>query len=467
MSKPQQQSSNYGNRYHDGGYYDRQGNWIDRPRRRHPREYYPPPRQYVPEPVVYLNPYDNKAPLTQTPTASSAAGKQGFSKPLGAMQQEDEEDFYGDDYYYDDGYSFEDDEAYAQQEQAAQQQQQSVEEQNPHLSALAAKHAPYQAMTDDELLQDAKLKYDTIVHEADRSISPGQLLDKNMTMKNNGEIVFSIANGHLVPVSGTCKKDIPLSRENRSDLKNDLVESITVSMTSNFPKKLLVSFPNIASIGDEFFRGDAKHVVHTIPAGALSENKPYEFTFKRTITNGIAAFAATYDSPSPDSMNSSICDTGRGYCLVPFTHSIIHYYNKDHQNDGLAITEDKLNATLGGDVKMDKKDVDKYIEIAKNGINEKISLGNVTSDMKVVLSVPAPTSHTVMSSRLNAANTNKELSGKLQAPTFLGFADVNYILGKDAGEGARERFMKTPFKFDMTIKVNYLKLDGRAIEHVK
>ena len=229
---------------------------------------------------------------------------------------------------------------------------------------------------------------------------------------------------------------------------------------------MIVSFPTVDAIGTEFFRGKAPYVNYTIPAGALDENKVYEFIFERNITNGVIAFANVFKSPSPDTMDNTIVHCkGRGYSLVPYDHAIIHYYNQDHLNDGKAITENSIiGSNLDQDVKIPTDEVMKYLEIAKNGNAQKFSFGNVTTDMIVVLSVPEPTESKVSAMRLNG---NTKDSKKSASSTFKGFADSDYFLGKNASVKEKEKFMDTPFKFDMRITCEYVKLDGKEIEFIK
>ena len=453
-------------------YYDRQGRQherlIDDPRRGRHRphaDYYPAPRQ----PAIYLKPYAGGY-AQQAPMGNFAAqpqqqqDNQGYGQDAYDDYYDEQQGVAGD--YYDDYYSYDEDEGAYGAPQAQQQQQQVAAPQNPFLAELAAKHAPYQDFSDEQLTQEAKVKYDTIEHKGVRTVIPKQFLDANGKLKNQGNVILALSNGYLQPSFATRKSDVVSTTERMKNLtkgpltKNDLVESFTIEITSNFPQELDVSFPNIPLIDDEFYGENVAHVKHTIPAGALLKG-PYSWTFKRTITNGIIAFTDIYESPAPDTMESSISTLKNGYSLVPFRHAVVYYWNKEHATDGKAILESQLEPVLDGNVKMLTTDVEKFLKIAGEGVSGKISLGNVTSDIMVMLSVPEPSEHAVMRHRMAAKAATGDL--KQVAPEFKGFADANYILGANAAkEGAVKRFMEERYTFAVKMRSNYLKC-GRKI----
>ena len=323
----------------------------------------------------------------------------------------------------------------------------------PHL-------ARFKNMTQQELEEPAKLKLQTVVFEASREIRMSQLLGKDMKLKNNGTVVFSRENGHLEPIQATCQKHVfgvPLTQA-----RNDLVSGVEVKIWGNYNKKLLVSLPTIGAIGDEHFRDGANHVNFTIPAGSLSENKPYTVSFERDITNGQIAFATVFDSPSPDTMDAGIAHVaGRGISYVPLNHAIVHYWNADPANRDNILTEETVDVSPNGDIIMETTNVEKYLTIAKKGVNSNLSLGNVTTNTMVVISACEPTESKQMTLRANANGASKQVT------SFMGLADSNYYLGKNATQTAKDRFLDTPFRFDMELTFKYVKLDGTPIEHAK
>ncbi len=383
----------------------------------------------------------------------SAYGNAFNAQPQQAQEYEQdyyEQENYGEDY----GGSF--DEEYADQFQ--QQQQQTLPLQKQVASTpLSQKHDVFAKMTDAELALPANVEFHTVTYEASREITPSQLIGKDMKLKNEGKLVFSLANKHLEPIQATCRKDV--YGVTNSKARNDLVKKVKISLTGNYNKKLLISLPTISAIGTELWRDGANHINFTVPAGALSDGKTFTVEYERPIPNGVIAFANVFDAPTPDQMEESIVHVkGRDYSLVPFTHSIIHYWNADHMNDGLAHTEETLDEKLGGDVRMLTSDVMKYLEIAKNGVNETVSLGNVTTDTMILLSACEGSESKLMTLRSNKDGTQ---TAKTQ---FMGLADANYYLGKNASGPAKERFMETPLRFDMTATFEYLKLDGTPIK---
>lgn len=386
------------------------------------------------------------------------------NRPYNAPQQQE---YYAEEDYSEEGYgAFDEDSNYETQEGGGGGQFNSSFNANSDAATtntavnLPPHLARFKNMSQQELEAPAKLKFQTVVFEASREIRMSQLLGKDMKLKNNGTIVFSRENGHLEPIQATCQKHVfgvPLTQT-----RNDLVSSVEVKIWGNYNKKLLVSIPTISAIGDEHFRDAANHVNFTIPAGSLSENKPYTVNFERDITNGQIAFATVFDSPSPDTMDAGIAHVaGRGISYVPLNHAIVHYWNADPVNKDNILTEETVDVSPTGDIIMETTDVEKYLTIAKKGVNSNLSLGNVTTDTKVVISACEPTESKQMTLRANANGALKQVT------PFMGLADANYYLGKNATQTAKDRFLDTPFRFDMELTFKYVKLDGTPIEHVK
>jgi hypothetical protein len=365
-------------------------------------------------------------------------------------------DNYADDYsnpYQTDYASFEE-EVYGNQ-QIEQQQPQQKQFSAPVGGPLVP-YSPLQDMTDEEFMKPADIKWATVTFEAGRHIAPISMLDEKGQLKNKGNIVFALTNQHLTPISASVKRDffglgnaatgVPQPSAQQLAAKNDLVSYLEVSIMSSYKGKMLISFPTVPSIGEELYRNGANHVNYTIPAGVLSEDKPYVFTaLNREIPFGSLAYSTNFDSAAPDMMESSITHVqGRGYSLVPFNHPIVLYYNKDHMDK--PITEENCLAHLGNDVQMATDDVMHYLEVAKNTVGSKLSLGNITTNFAVLLSAIEPT---------DFKSTQKR--------EFLGFADT-WMLGKNASAQQREAHLKTKHSFDITVKAGYFKLDGRPLE---
>lgn len=363
-------------------------------------------------------------------------------------------DNYADDYsnqYQTDYASFEE-EVYGNP-QIEQQQQQQKQFSAP-VGGPIVPYSPLQDMTDEEFMKPADIKWATVTFEAGRHIAPISMLDDKGQLKNKGNIVFALTNEHLTPINASVKRDFfgltantaaPPSPQQLA-AKNDLVSYLEVSIMSSYRGKMLISFPTVPAIGEELYRNGANHVNYTIPAGVLSEDKPYVFTaLNREIPFGSLAYSTGFDSAAPDMMESSITHVqGRGYSLVPFNHPIVLYYNKDHMDK--PITEENCLAHLGNDVQMATDDVMHYLDVAKNTVGSKLSLGNITTNFAVLLSAIEPT---------DFKSTQKR--------PFLGFADT-WMLGKNATAQQREAHLKTKHSFDITVKAGYFKLDGRPLE---
>ena len=443
MNRPkQQQQVPQSDAFEWGWGRDRYGNkvWM-----KHPRKYYP----------------HHRRPILQIGNgADNGNNSNTYNGNQQQQQQQQQQEYYAEDDYSDEGYgAFDDGGEYDAQDN--NQNDGQFQGMASSVDSLKDKtplhHAMFANMSNEELAMPAKVKFETVIFEASREIRMSQLIGKDMKLKNNGTLTFSRENGHLEPISATCKKHVigaPISQA-----RNDLVSEIGLEIYGNYSKKLLVSIPTIGAIGDEYFRDGANHVNFTIPAGALSLTTPFKVSLKRDITNNQIAFATVFDSTSPDTMEADIAHVkGRDFSYVPLTHSIMHYWNRDHPES--AITEETADPSLGGDVKMKTADVMKYLEIAKQSVSSKLSLGNVTTNAMVVISACEPT-ESKMSLR------SKEGSALKQATPFMGLADANYYLGKGASENAKSRFLDTPFQFDMTLTFKYVKLDDSPIEFVK
>lgn len=463
------ESSDMGGAYYTNEYGERV--WIPHHRRRHHHHQYAPQRR----PLFSIG-QQQQAPIkqqqalnTRAPYGNNNAVKyQQQQLPQKQQQQQPQIDqgYYDDE--LSDEYSNSYDEEYDQQldqnygaapvVEKPQQQQQGFQSQA--ITAQQTQHEIFANMSKEELKNPANVKFRNVTFEASRTIRPRQLINKvDNTLKNGGQVVFSLQNGHLEPVEASNKGDVYGVALNES--RQDLVKRVTLSLTSNYNKKLLVSLPTIGAIGSELFRNAADHVNFTIPAGALNEKVPYVKVFEREVPNGVIAFTNFYNSPSHEAMESTIAHVkNRGFSYVPFKNGIIHYWNRDHMTDGLAFLEENLDPELNGDVKMLTSDVMKYLEIAKSAVSEKISLGNVTTDAKVVLSACEGTE-----SKQYTLRANKEGQALTsQMKSFMGLADADHHLGKDASQTQKDRFMDSPFKFDLTITFDYIKLDGTPIE---
>ena len=475
VARPQQQSYAHPREVEEVVYYTKDGRPVERERimrDRRGRE-----RIYREEPA-YLVPYKNEAvaPLT------SIQSNKPLGRPYTAPQKQPEvyeqsyDGGYGDEEYdeeYD--YGVEEGDFYGDEQQTGEEQyeEQQVDEvamnTNPYYAELEARHAPFSNLSPEDLLKTANVKWDTIEYEVEHAFRPRALLTKEGELKGDGSFSFSVENGYLVARSASNEDDIPLDRFKLQKMENDLVQSIEVSIRSDFPKKLVLSFPTVRKIGKEYFRGES-HVCRTIDEGLLNMAKPVDFAFKRDINMGIIAFTHTYDgtSTSTEHLAADIVrmnQRGRlGDCIVPIDHVIVHYFNNDPVNISKKITQVDLLPNMGKNIVMSKDVVDKYLKIAEENIGNKVSLGNVTSNMIVKLSVPEPPASVMARERFNAAQ--KQHTGKkLAAPPaqWKGFAEYRHVLGVNASDESIKQYLDTPIPFHMVVSVKYIKLDGREI----
>lgn len=343
---------------------------------------------------------------------------------------------------------------------APQQKQQTRATVNTNENRVQSKCDHFASMADIDLQKPAKFQTQTVVFEASREYTPSQFFDSNGNLKADGKLIFSASKNHLKPIRATCQADV--YGVTPSDVREDLVSEVELKIWGNYNKKLLISIPTIGALEGEHFREAADHVNFTVPANTLALDKPYILTYNRddVITNGTLAFANSYKSTSPDVMDKDIAHVnGRGISYVPWNHSIMHYYNMDHANDGLAVFEEPP-ADMKGDVIIQTKDVMTYLAYAKQSVAKVVSLGNVTNAPQIVIEACEPQERINMASRLSE-------NGAAALPKFTGLADAMCYYGKAYNEEKQVTYMNKLFNFEMVATFKYAKLGKGPIKPAK
>lgn len=388
-----------------------------------------------------------QTPLTTTPEQQQ---QQQYQQDYSEYQTGYEEYYGQQDYGYGYGYGENYEQQLQQQPLQTQAKEKPLSKKEETLSPLAARFARFSKMNDVELAQVAPIKYLNVAFEAVIDFTPGSMIAKDNTVIDGGELTYSRRKQNLTLMSATCEPHI----YQKSLARNDLVQQLEVSITGNYPKRLLLSFPTIKKIDKEGFRNGADHVNFTIPQGVLKPDKPYTMNIERNVTNGMVGYATVFEDPSPDNMSQSISNRRDGTSLLPLNHAVVHYWNVEHATDGLAKTEKDIIPGLGMDILMKTTDVNKFLEIAQKGVSNKISLGNVTSDIAMVLSPIEPI-------ELQQFNLNAVAQGKPQK-AFAGFADPAVMWGKNFTLEQKNGYLNTTYHLDVTIKAKYVKLDADA-----
>lgn len=311
------------------------------------------------------------------------------------------------------------------------------------------------------LAQSANIKFSTVEYEAHRTIKPIEFFSsKTGELKNKGSITLSVEKGHFERIRGTNQADFKNLREDQKGGKHDLIKSIKLTMVSNYPQTMVVSFPTISAIEGEFFRDSKNYVNFTIPAGTFSatNNRFDKVIIDRDITNSSKEYANYYSGYNPDNMEHGVYYT-KDQMVLPLNNPALLVFNTKYPK--LAVTEPnakQFKAT--GECMIPKEKGMECLKIAKEKIANKISLGNCNDKFKIVISAVMPYE------RKAGHEKGKE--------TFKGFGDVKHLIASNpslSGLSAHpetklpmnEHFENQPLVFDVWCEFEYVRLDGKAI----
>jgi hypothetical protein len=285
------------------------------------------------------------------------------------------------------------------------------------------------------------------------------------SIKDMGKLIFKESNGNTTCNFGSKKADflpgVPIGN-------HDLIKNVKITaFKSNFPQKMLLSFPTIPTFNNEKARNNSDFFTHLITPAKFDKRGIYSGSvFDREITKGMVEFANTYPGHTPDNMDSKISwikDPRSGvltHGLISVAedslHPIVFFYNKDHgEKDPLHIRGpspglQEINAVL-----LKKEEIDHYSEMAKTKISQRFSLGNLSNAVTVELSVVMP-------------------SGLKNEKNFAGFADARAIFPHirdvknekmaDTNMTYLNYFMSQTYHVSFHLEGEYLKLDGNLID---
>lgn len=372
----------------------------------------------------------------------------------GYYNQSNEEQQYGDQDSFEAGVSNFDEEYFSDQEETGfnsgvDQQQQQIQSQQETLNDLHA---------------EADIAYSTIEFKGNRVFQYRDFLTQEGKLKEKGDyakggLIFSFKRGSLIATQAI-GEDIK-----SKDISSDLVKTLVLKVSTNYPGALLFSFPTINKLEKEHFatfksNGDSQYVTFLVNKGELKMGKLNTINvLNRKITNGINQFTSEFSNITPEQMEKDILFyEQKGYALIPHDSPVVYFWNRDHQNDGLAICENHIDTTY--DVKMPIADAKKYVDIAKDSIKNKISLGNVTNDFGFTVTVPPPFEYVTKAAEI--AKKQQRKNGKVQdiSIKFDGFADKKYHEAYDIIQP--DEFESKKWNLNITAEMQYVKLSSNA-----
>lgn len=338
-----------------------------------------------------------------------------------ANDQDSYEEQYNDQY---DDASYEDD----------YNQQQVMQHQSTESSSAAGE------LTEQQLVQEADVHFDEILHTGVKTFKPRHFSGKhNGEIKNEGHLIFA------VNPSGKHKPSLEIfSGSNEDDYgshtkpgRHDLVKEIALTLTTDYPGSLVISFPTVAPIGKQFYGKGVKHVRALIPAGVIEPNKAYtKVMLERRINNAQLLYNNKYPIASEhSSVEAGILFTRHDEAIFSLKHQLVYFYNKDHPMDPIDAPSPGFETT--NEVKLPRKLAEKYNAMAQQTIPSKISLGDVTHNMQIAIAPHCPN----------------------------GFANIEYPLSfmpREAGmtrKQQQEKYLDTDYTFTLSSTTKYIKLD--------
>lgn len=316
--------------------------------------------------------------------------------------------------------------------------------------------------TSNHLSQTADIKYSTVEYEAHRVVKPSEFFSsKTGELKNKGSITLSVEKGHLERIRGTNATDFSNLRPDQKGGRHDLIKSMKLIVVSNYPQTMVLSFPTISAIEGEFYRDNKTYVNYTIPAGTFSSNSKTRFEkviLDRDITNSSKEYANYYSGYNPDNMEHKIHYTSE-YMILPMSNPTLLVFNTRYPKEAVLRPNAKQFKNTGECFIPIEKGKE-CLEIAKEKIGKKISLGNCNDKFKVVISAVMPYE------RKAAHEKGKDL--------FKGFGDVKHIIAAnpnftglshhpDSKLPMQEHFQNSTITFDVWVEFEYVRLDGKQI----
>lgn len=314
---------------------------------------------------------------------------------------------------------------------------------------------------------EANIPYETAVFIASRSFKPKHLIGKDGKLKNDGRVLFSLADGSLRLAKATNMKDFEYSATDghkKSHAFNDIVKSVSLTkVTSNWDKMCVVECTSIPKFNKEGFFDNSSCVNAVIMQGELSPVKPTDFDIvTRPVKAATIEFQNMFPDASPDNFDKviSYCNNDE-HRLIPLNNPAALFFNRLPRQEKLDGDVSK-KFPFRDHITVKAETAKKVIETTKENMQNRISYGDVTRNFSLSLYVPMPTN------RKNSHESFKK--GDKGGVEFQGFADFGFAMPhvpleakNDKGETMYDAFMNTPFFFNAKVEVTYVRRNGKMI----
>jgi hypothetical protein len=297
--------------------------------------------------------------------------------------------------------------------------------------------------------------FDYAYFTVDHTFRPEQLFSKGKLL-DDGSITLSVKKGDIKLGRHSNKADF--TRTQAAGRNRDISKFVEVrDMTSSWTRSLDFACPTIPAYRQEGYPGDGSCVCESLVPNELSMHKKHSFELvKREVTEGSLLFQQRFPQVDPDTFHKEIHYT-KNYAVLPRNHPTTLYYNSDPANADKLLDKPSLGYEEHDEVRMPLDACEKYTNMAREKMQNRISFADISGNFVVKLSVPAPPE------RLKLHQRWLKTDGK-EGKQWLGFADAEYALaGHDplalSADGVRtnaEAFMKTPIHFAFKIRADYL-----------
>lgn len=305
-------------------------------------------------------------------------------------------------------------------------------------------------------LSDAtELAHQTAEYHFEYHTKPSDRFNSKAHLKHGGEVELSLANGHLK--TGYVKKKTHFERDGAAARPREIIKAIRVKRMTvdGWDRGLVISFPTVPVYKEEEYNNRG-HVCKRLAPKELNSHTPQDFTvMERKITNASIEFQLDHPDLDPQNFDAHYQKLEKfGMVLVPMDSPIIDHYNADPVNKKSLIKSASKGWEKEKLRKMAQTDVDKYGELAKKQMSDKISYGDVTNKFAIRLNAPMP------------ANREKDhklfKEGGKQGIEFQGLADFGYACPganpnevQQNGKTALENFREKAQCFSGVIEVDY------------
>ncbi len=312
-------------------------------------------------------------------------------------------------------------------------------------------------------------KMDHAYFTVDHTFTPEQLFAQGKLL-NDGAITLSVNKGIRLGRHSN-KADFAPGRS-QAARNRDIVQKATVDITASWKREMDFSCPTIPAYKEEGYPGTGECVCESLVAGDLKPGHKHSFVLlERDVTHGSLLFQEQFPCVDPDTFHKEISYT-KNYAVMPLHFPTVLYFNQDQTDPAKQLT--KLSAgydATHNEVRMPLADAQKYTEIARTKMQNRISYANITGGLQMHFSVPVP------ADRAKDHALWLKSDGK-KGRQWLGFADAAYALAAEgldpralhangSGLSNADVYMKTPQHISLKSRFDYLHTASVAGEQPK